>query len=152
LRPDTFLVQRARVVEAPPERILPLIEDPRAFNTWNPFVVGKPPMPLSYAGPDRGAGAVTAFGPGQGGKGRLTVLSVEPRRVGMRLDMDEPLEAHNDIAFSLQPEGGGTRVSWAMTGHVPFVGKIVHVLVDMDKMIGGEMERGLADLARAAEK
>jgi len=151
LRPDTFVVQRDRVVQAAPERILPLIEDLRAFNTWNPFVVGKPAMPLAYTGPDRGAGAVNAFGPGQGGKGQLSIVQVEPRRVLMRLDMDEPLEAHNDIVFALQPEGSATRVSWSMTGAVPFFAKMIHVLVDMDKMIGSEMEKGLANLARTVE-
>ncbi len=72
MRPDTFIVTRSRVLQASPERLLPLIEDLRAFNTWNPFVAGQPEMPLSYEGPAKGPGAVTRFGPGAGGEGTLT--------------------------------------------------------------------------------
>ena len=39
-----------------------------------------------------------------------------------------------------------------MNGDVPFVAKVIHVVFDMDKMVGGEFEAGLAKLKAAAEK
>lgn len=153
LRPDDFVVSRSRVIEAPPERLFPLIEDLRAFNTWNPFVAGDTEMPLSYEGAVKGAGAVNRFGPGKGGAGTLSVVAVEPpSHVAMKLDMVAPIEAHNDIDFRLQPEGTGTRVTWSMRGRVPFLAKILHVVIDMDSMVGGQMQTGLAALARKTEK
>jgi hypothetical protein len=70
----------------------------------------------------------------------------------MSLDMDKPIEGHNDIVFSLRPNGDGTDVIWAMTGRTPFIGKIMSVFVSMDRMIGGAFEQGLADLKALAEK
>lgn len=151
-RPDTYTVGRTRVVAAPAERIFPLIDDLRAFNTWNPFVVGQE-MPLAYSGPPRGAGATNAFGPGPGGAGTLAVVeSIAPSRARMQLDMSAPIAARNDILFALAPEGAGTRVTWSMTGHTPFIAKVIHTLIDMDTMVGGKMETGLAALAKQVER
>jgi hypothetical protein len=36
-RPDTFRVQRTAIVQAPADKIYPLISDLRQFNTWNPL-------------------------------------------------------------------------------------------------------------------
>ena len=49
-RPDAFRVERGIHADAPPERIVPLIDDLRRFTTRNPFAAGKP-MRLDYSGP-----------------------------------------------------------------------------------------------------
>jgi hypothetical protein len=39
-----------------------------------------------------------------------------------------------------------------MEGPTPFFAKIFHVFLDMDKMVGGDFETGLANLKAASEK
>lgn len=152
-RPDTFEVSRAVSIKALPERIFPLINDMRAFNAWNPFAKSDPDMKLVYSGPQAGPGANIAFGPGKGGKGTLTIVeATAPGQVVMRLDMDEPIEAHNRIDFVLQSQGDATRVSWSMKGSTPLIAKVIHTVIDMDRMVGGQMQTGLADLKAIAEK
>ena len=36
-RPDTFRVQRTTGIEAPAEKIFPLINDLHGFNSWSPY-------------------------------------------------------------------------------------------------------------------
>ncbi|RYF42033.1 MAG: polyketide cyclase, partial [Comamonadaceae bacterium] len=87
------------------------------------------------------------------GSGSLQIVQAEaPSRVQLKLDMTAPMEAHNDIVFSLVPEGNGTRVTWAMEGPCPFLGKVMGVVFNMDRMVGGAFEEGLADLKSKAEK
>jgi len=43
-------------------------------------------------------------------------------------------------------------VTWIMTGPTPFIGKIMHVFMDMDRMVGGDFESGLAAMKAAAER
>jgi len=43
-------------------------------------------------------------------------------------------------------------VTWVMTGPTSFVGKVIGIFMDMDKMIGSDFEAGLASLKAAAEK
>ena len=66
--------------------------------------------------------------------------------------MLRPLEAHNVVEFALEPQGDSTRVTWAMNGHVPFLAKIVHVFVNVDRMVGQDFEAGLAKLKSVAER
>lgn len=152
-RPDSFQVSRTLPVQAPPEKVFPLINDLRAFNSWNPFVRSDPAPQLAYSGPGSGPGAQNAFGPGKGGTGTLTIVEVEaPSKVVMSLDMTRPMAARNRVVFSLEPRGGATLVTWTLAGPTPLVGKVLHMFIDMDKMVGGQFEAGLADLKALAEK
>lgn len=152
-RPDTFRVSRSIRIKAPPDRIFPLIEDLRAFATWSPYEGKDPAMNRTFSGPTAGKGSVYEFdGNSQVGKGRLTVTEATPSsRVTVALDMHKPLAAHNVVDFTLAPEGDGTRVTWSMTGCNGFVGKLLGVFINMDRMIGRDFEAGLASLREVAE-
>ncbi len=39
-----------------------------------------------------------------------------------------------------------------MDGPMPFISKVVTLFVDMDRMVGGDFEAGLANLKAIAEK
>ncbi|MFN4359485.1 MAG: SRPBCC family protein [Hylemonella sp.] len=148
-QPDTFTVQRSRQIQAPPEQLHALINDLRAFNRWNPYDKKDPAMQSSYSGP----GARYAFkGNSEVGEGSLTITASTPQRVGMRLDMSAPMEAHNDITFTLVPKAGGTEVTWAMRGDCPYIARLMGLIVDMDAMIGRDFEAGLASLQQLAER
>jgi len=151
-RPDHFRVQRSTLVQAPPAKLHALIADLHQFNTWNPFEKGDPQNRGEYRGPVAGPGAAYHFGGGSAGDGSLTVLASAPTKVTMELHMVKPLEARNQVQFTLVPRGDATEVTWAMDGRTPFVGKLIHVFVDMDRMVGGQFEAGLADLKQRAER
>ena len=164
-RPDTFRVERSRVISAPPERVFGLIHDLRQFNTWNPYERKDPAIQGQYSaatsGPvvaSRGAssslGARYAWQSDKVGVGSMEIVeATAPRRVGMKLDFVKPFEAHNQVEFTLQPEGAGaTRVTWAMQGPVPYLAKIAHLVFNMDRMVGQDFEEGLANLQAVAQK
>ena len=152
-QPDTFTVQRSRQIQAPPEKLHALINDMRAFNRWNPYDKKDPAMQSSYSGPAAGPGARYAFkGNSEVGEGSLTITASTPQQVGMRLDMSAPMEAHNDITFTLAPKAGGTEVTWAMRGDCPYIAKLMGLIFDMDAMIGRDFEAGLASLQQLAER
>ena len=45
-----------------------------------------------------------------------------------------------------------TNVTWTMQGAVPYFAKIIHLFVNMDRMVGTQFEAGLASLKTIAEK
>lgn len=152
-RPDTFAVQRSTVVQAGTDKLFPLINDLHQFNTWNPYARKDPAMRIDYRGPASGPGAAFDFsGNKDAGKGSIEVTGGQaPTRVDMRLDMIEPFEGHNQIAFTLTPQGQATQVTWAMHGPSPYLSKVVGIFLDMDHMIGRDFEAGLARLKATAE-
>ena len=87
------------------------------------------------------------------GQGSMTIAeSAPPAKLELALDFVKPFEAHNRVQFILQPKGPATRVTWSMQGDVPFLAKLVHMVLDMDKMVGQDFEAGLAAMKAAAEK
>jgi uncharacterized protein YndB with AHSA1/START domain len=152
MKPDEFRVARPTSIKAPPEKIFPLINDLHQFNTWNPFEK-KDPGKGTYSGPPAGKGASYAWKSDQLGIGSMTIAdTTEPSRVAIKLDFVKPFEAHNNVEFTLVPKGDATEVTWAMNGQTPFLGKIIHVIMDMDKMVGRDFEDGLANMKALAEK
>lgn len=155
-RPDRFAVQRSITIRAPAEALFPLINDLRAFNSWNPFDKQEG-IKASFEGPQAGKGARYAFDSRQAGTGSIEIVdTAPPARVVMRLLMTKPLAADNRVTFLLEqvgdPASKQTRVTWRMEGDSPFVGKLIQVFLDMDKMVGSQFETGLADLKALAER
>jgi len=153
-RPDSFSVRRAASIQASPEKIFPLINDFGRWSAWSPYEKKDPAMKRSFSGPAAGKGAVYAWeGNGEVGQGRMEIAdAVAPSRVTLKLDFVKPFEAHNKVDFTLEPKGGATEVTWAMDGPMPFISKVVTLFVDMDRMVGGDFEAGLANLKAIAEK
>lgn len=153
-RPDTFRVQRTASIRATPEKIFSFINDLHQWDAWSPYAKLDPAMQTRYSGAASGRGAVYEWqGNGNVGAGRVTVVDVlPPSRVAIKLDMLKPFEAHNDVEFTLQPEGAATHVTWAMEGRNTYLAKVMGVFFNMDKMVGGQFEEGLANLKTLAEK
>ena len=152
-RPDTFKVARSAQIKAPPDKIFPLINDLRAYNTWNPYVKKDPAVKLTYSGPAAGTGAKFLFdGNKDAGKGSIEVVAATPSsQVDMRLMMAEPFAIDNLVRYTLAAKDGGSEVTWAMEGPVPYIAKIAHLFFNMDKMLGTDFEAGLASLKALAE-
>lgn len=152
-RPDVFRVERSASIKAPPDRIFAFINDFDRWGAWSPWEKKDPAMKRSF-GAKSGKGATYAWeGNKDVGQGRMEIAdSVPPSRVAIKLDFVKPFEAHNLVVFTLEPKGDTTHVRWAMQGDTPYFAKIIHLFFDMDKMVGGDFEAGLAALKAAAEK
>ena len=153
-KPDGFSVQRVITVQAPPQRIFPLINDFHQWGSWSPYENKDPAMKRSYSGAASGTGAVYAWeGNKNVGSGRMEILDAStPSRIVIKLDFFTPFEGHNTAEFTMLPQGDATNITWLMYGPLPFMGKIMHVFINVDNMIGKDFEAGLANLKRLTEK
>jgi len=152
-RPDTLHVERSATIQAPPEEIFPLISDFRRWASWSPYETRDPAMKKTYGGAAQGKGAVYEWeGNSEVGQGRMEITDADPSRITIKLDFIKPLEGHNVADFALVPQGGTTNVTWSMDGPSPYIGKLIGVFMNMDRMIGSDFEAGLANLKAIAEK
>lgn len=150
-QPDTFHVQRTVSIQAPPEKIFPLINNLHSYTSWSPFV--EPEMKTTYNGPEAGKGAKYAWVGKQMGEGSIeTIDSVAPTKVVFSLNFIKPFQSQNTAQFTLEPKGASTDVTWALDGPNPFFSKVIHLFISMDSMCGKEFEKGLASLKALAEK
>jgi Polyketide cyclase / dehydrase and lipid transport len=153
-KPDTFRVQRATSIKAPSDRIFPLIADFHGWSAWSPYEKLDPAMKRTFGGADKGKGAVYEWeSDGKAGKGRMEITDAPaPSKVTIKLDFLKPFESHNTAEFKLEPSGDSTELTWAMYGPNLFIGKVMSIFFDMDKMIGKDFETGLANLKTLAEQ
>jgi uncharacterized protein YndB with AHSA1/START domain len=150
---DTYTVERSAQIDAPPERIYDQIADFHNWTTWSPWEGLDPEMKRTYSGSDSGTNAVYSWsGNRKAGQGRMTITSVsEPSRVAIDLVFEKPWKARSDTLFTIQPEGAGSLVTWSMTGKKTLMTKAMGIFTSMDKMVGPDFERGLAQLKSVSE-
>jgi carbon monoxide dehydrogenase subunit G len=153
-RPDSFRVQRAASIKAPPEKIFPFINDFKRWGAWSPYEKKDPSMKRSFGGAPEGKGATYAWeGDRNVGEGRMEITDAQaPGRVAIKLDFTRPFEAHNNVVFTMLPKGDATEVTWDMQGPANYVSKLIGVFVSMDRMVGADFEAGLANLKSVAER
>jgi uncharacterized protein YndB with AHSA1/START domain len=152
-KPDTFRLERSATIKAPPEKIFPFINDFRRWRAWSPWEKLDTDLKRDYGGAENGTGATYAWEGKKAGIGRMEITeAVPPSKVVIKLDFTKPFEAHNTVDFTLAPVADGTRVNWAMSGRNVFIGKVMSVFMNVDKMVGKDFEKGLAALKAAAEQ
>ena len=124
-KPGDFRVQRSIAIQAPPEKIFPLINDFHSWPSWSPWEKLDPNMRRTLSGPPSGVGSVYEWdGNRQAGKGRMEISDSAPSsKVGVKLDFIKPMESHNAVGFTLQPNGNSTTVTWAMSGPMAYPGE-----------------------------
>jgi uncharacterized protein YndB with AHSA1/START domain len=149
-KPDSFKVERAASIKAPPEKIFALVSDLHGWRAWSPYENKDPEMKRTFSG----KGAVYEWNGNKNvGKGRMEITQASaPSKVVIKLDFISPFEGHNTAEFTMEPKGDATSVKWGMYGPAPFVSKVMQVFVDLDRMIGKDFEQGLGNLKALAER
>ena len=153
MRPDSFRIERSASIKAAPEKIFPFINDFHRWTAWSPWEKIDPQLKRTYSGAASGKGAAYAWeGNSKVGSGRMEITEAAPSKIVIKLDFLKPFEAHNTAEFTLAPAAQGeTRVTWAMFGPSPYVSKLMGVFFNMERMVGGQFEQGLANLKAASE-
>jgi hypothetical protein len=153
-KPDSFKVERSGLVPASPAAVFERIVNFPSWKEWSPWEEYDPNMQHTYGGMQGAIGSNFSWvGDGKAGAGKMTLTAVEPgKSATIQLDFTKPFEAHNQILFTLTPEGDGTRVTWTMSGPSPFISKLFTLFINMDKAVGADFERGLAKLAATTKR
>ena len=153
LRPSTFRIQRSALIGAPPQAVFERVNDLHQWREWSPWEKLDPDMKRTFEGPSAGAGAIYRWdGNKKVGAGSMTITESRPGElVRIRLEFLRPFAATNTTEFTFTPEGGQTAVNWSMTGTNNFMAKAFCLFMNMDKMVGGDFEKGLAQLKQVVE-
>jgi len=150
---DTYTVERRRTIAAPADRVYLLLVDFQQWLRWSPWEGIDPDLKRAYGGAESGVGATYAWsGNRKAGAGRMEVTDVEEnRRVNIDLVFEKPFKSHTKQTFLVNPVGDDqTEVVWTMVGPRPWFMKVFGFMFNMDKMVGGDFEKGLAQLGEAA--
>jgi uncharacterized protein YndB with AHSA1/START domain len=152
-RPADFTITRSATIAAPAPVVFGLVNDFHQWAAWSPWAKLDPAMKETFAGAASGPGAMYSWeGNSEVGAGRMTLEESRPtEHIRIKLEFLKPFAAVNIAEFAFKPEGGQTAVTWTMTGKHNFMSKAVCLFMNMDKMVGGQFETGLAKMKSLAE-
>ena len=148
----TTTIERETVIAAPASAILPHLADLHRWVDWSPWEGQDPDLQRTYGGEPGTVGSTYAWkGNRKAGAGDMRVDRIAPHEVDIALRFTSPFKSTSRSAFRLDETPGVTRLVWTMTSPVTVMTRVVGVFMNMDKLIGGDFERGLANLKRTVE-
>lgn len=153
MQSDELTVTRTATFNAAPDRVFEHVNDFHKWGAWSPWAKLDPAMKTTYSGPASGVGSSYAWvGNSDVGEGKMTITGSKPgAEVAIDLDFIKPFESKNITVFTLKPDGGKTTVTWKMSGKKNFISKAMCLVMDMDKMIGTDFEKGFAQMKPIVE-
>lgn len=153
LQPEDFKITRTATINAAPDRVFEQVNDFHKWEAWSPWAKIDPAMKTTYIGPASGVGSSYSWtGNDDVGEGKMTITQSHPNEhVAIDLEFIKPFAAKNLTEFTLKPEGSGTNVTWTMAGKNNFIMKAFSLVMNMDKLVGGDFEKGLAQLKSISE-
>jgi uncharacterized protein YndB with AHSA1/START domain len=150
LLPSGYSAQRSVTINAPAEKVYPLVSNVKEWKRWTVWNQRDPNMQLSYSGPESGVGAKWAWKSKTEGNGAMEFTAAEPnKRLAYALQMEGMTPAPGDIKF--EPAGNGTKVTWFMSGDAGMNPLFRWFGYFMDRLVGPDFEAGLMNLKKLAE-
>jgi len=157
MRPTEFRVERTATMAAPAPVVFAQVNDFHKWDAWSPYARRDPGMKKSFEGAPAGVGAIYAWsGNNEVGEGRTTIIESRPSElIRIKLEFARPFAATSTATFTFRsegkPEGERTAVTWSLDGRNSFPAKAMGLVMNMDKMIGDDFEKGLAQMKVIAE-
>jgi uncharacterized protein YndB with AHSA1/START domain len=153
MQPSEFRVARTATISAPAPAVFAQVNDFHNWEEWSPWAKLDPAAKNSFEGPPAGTGAIFRWaGNNQVGEGRMTITESRPNElIRFNLEFFKPMAGTSTAEFTFKPEGNETTVTWSMTGNNNFIAKAMCLFMNMDKMVGGQFEKGLAAMKSIVE-
>ena len=153
MQPSEFRIVRSATISAAPPAVFAQVNDFHKWEAWSPWAKLDPSAKTTFEGPSAGTGAVFKWaGNKEVGEGSMTITESRPSDlIRIRLEFLKPFAATNTAQFSFNPAGNQTEVTWSMEGRNNFIAKAVCLFMNMDKMVGGQFENGLANMKSIVE-
>ena len=150
--PNQFNVARSVTINAPAEKIYPLIATTRQWKNWSVWNRRDPNMKIDYAGPQSGLGAKWSWESKSEGSGEMEFTAAEPNKLlGYRL-LFKDFNTTSAGTLTLEPDGANTKVTWSFVGEAGNNPMMRYMGLMMDGIIGKDFESGLANLKALAER
>jgi hypothetical protein len=153
LQPSEFRIVLSATISAPAPAVFAQVNDFHNWETWSPWAKLDSAAKHSFEGPSAGTGAIFRWaGNEEIGEGSMTITESRPSDlIRINLEFLKPFAATSIAEFTFEPEGNQTAVTWSMAGQNNFIAKAVCLFMNMDETVGGDFEKGLAQMKSVVE-
>lgn len=149
--PRQYRIERSVVINAKPEAVHAQVAVLRAWKGWSAWHERDPNMKLDYSEQATGVGSWSSWISKQEGSGKMTITAITPTQITYHLEFpDNGFESTGTMA--LAAEGTSTRLVWTDAGDLGMNPINRWFGLFLDKLIGTDFEKGLANLKKLLEK
>jgi len=151
-----YAVVREIVINKPKTEVFDYIKYLKNQDNYSVWSKMDPNMKKEYKGTDGTVGFISAWDSDSKdvGKGEQEIKNIsEGERIDFELRFLEPFKS-TDKAYMITEEisADQTKVKWGFNGIMPYPMNIMLLFMNMDKMLGKDLEAGLANLKSVLEK
>lgn len=150
-----FGVEREIVINKPKQEVFDYVKFLKNQDHYSKWATMDPNMKKDYRGTDGTPGFVSAWESPKDdvGKGEQEIKAIkEGERLDFELRFLEPFESTDQAYMITEAVGENqTKVKWGFTGRMAYPTNLMLVCMDMEEMIGGDLETGLANLKAKLE-
>ena len=151
-----YSVERTVTLDAPKHVVYDYakyLKNQNEFSVWSKI---DPDMHVEFHGTDGTVGFVSAWDSRnkKAGKGEQEIISMdEGRRIDYEIRFLEPMKSTDNAYLAFESvNDSATRVTWGFFGKMKYPMNSMLLFMDMDKMLGKDLEGGLQNLKTIVEK
>ncbi len=151
-----YAVERDIVINKPKQEVFDYIKLLKNQNNYSKWATMDPDMKKEYRGTDGTVGFVSAWDSDKKdvGKGEQEIKNItDGEKIDYELRFIKPFQAtdHAYMATDAVSENQ-TKVKWGFNGRMNYPMNLMLVFMNMEKMLGGDLQTGLSNLKNVLEK
>jgi uncharacterized membrane protein len=156
IAPKDYSVQRSITINKPQQEVFGYIKYLRNQNNYSKWVMTDPNKRMTYIGTDGTVGFTSAWDSDvkEAGKGEQTITKIkEGERIDIRIVFFKPFAGIADTYMATRAvNNNATTVKWKFDSRMSYPMNIVLLFINMDKMLGADMNTSLNNLKSVLEK
>lgn len=149
-----YHVKKTVVINKPQGEVYDYVKQLKNQREYSVWELKDPNANHTYTGTDGTVGFVSAWDSDNEdvGKGEQEILAMTATRIDYELRFKEPFEATDKAYMEILPKGEGqTEVIWGFDGEMPYPSNFFMLFMDMEEMLGGDLQQGLDNLKSELE-
>lgn len=151
-----YAVVREITINKPKTEVFDYVKYLKNQDNFSVWAQMDPKMKKEFRGTDAAVGAVSAWDSEMEnvGKGEQEIKKIiEGERLDFELRFLKPFEATDYAYMTTEAIGEAqTKVKWGFNGKMPYPMNIMLLMMDMDQMLGKDLDAGLKNLKGVMEK
>ncbi len=152
--PKKYHVERSIVIAQPDNVVYQYLTNFNNFNNWSPWHDVEPNIKYKIEGKEDTIGSRYSWEGNKTGEGYMQITQLTPfKLIEQKLVFKKPMEDQAMASFVLSQENNKTKLTWNMDGeNKTTLSRWFCTIMNMDKMIGKDYEKGLHRLKQQLEK
>lgn len=150
-----YSVEKEVVINKPRQEVFDYIKLLKNQDNYSVWATMDPDMEKSYKGIDGTVGFISAWESKnkEVGKGEQEIMKItDAERVDFQLRFEIPFEATDSAYMTTDSiSESQTKVKWGFTGKMDYPMNFMLLFMDMEDMIGKDLENGLSNLKKVLE-